>query len=1012
MDSTHEVKSMTVLSTMNRALALCASALCILSAPAFAQEAPDKALADMKTADGLEVTLFASEGDLLNPTSLDVDAQGRVWVAEAVNYRLFNQPITDPAGDRIRVLEDTDGDGKCDKATTFYQDPKLQAPMGIAVLGNRVYVCQSPDMFYLEDTDGDGKADKREVILTGFGGVDHDHAIHGVMFGPDGHLYASNGDQGLDVTDKSGNRVHVGKGAPHLAASVLRTDLEGQHLELLAEGMRNPYEPTVDCFGNVFISDNDDDGNQQVRINYVMEGGSYGYWPRRKGDRRLDAVHWNEDQPGVVPKMIRTGFGSPCGIMFYEGTLLPEQYQMTLIHADAGPAVIRSYPTLPNGAGYASKINVMLSCPDDSWFRPSDVCAAPDGSLLIADWYDPGVGGHRMKDVKQGRIYRLAPPKTAYKQPALDLATDDGVADALTSPNQARRYLGYQAAKALVDQGKGKFLKKLWKDGRPTQRARALWLLAEDKSLGMTALKDALKESNADFRIQAVRILGRRDAMAMRLADSLHDDKDARVRRQLALELGKFRDTEWVKPALLQLANTFDGEDRYFREALGIALKGDETWAYQEIAKAAQDKWTKPVAQFAIQFHPAEATSDAMNAADDASIDPALRVLAFDALDAIGVDAAGKKMVAMLTPDAPVELQKHALWLLLRDEGDRWRPLLGDPGIDTYLAKAIDGPLADYAWQFISETRRASFLPQVMARVSDTARSLDERKAALELAQRLAGQANDEQTASAITQLTALVADKDEAIATAALNSLSAFSKGNTAEVLRDTLINTSLAKGARKESVRLLSRNKSGCVLMLNMAEQGTLPVDIKLDVTEAVHASPDEDVRLMAAQILPREMALGGHTLPPVAELVKMNGNAEVGKKVFYDQEKAQCFRCHKINGEGKDVGPDLSKIGEKYGKDALLESILNPSAAISHEYQVWIIETNDLGYYSGFIKSENDDQLVIMDSAGTSVEVKKADISDRRMSATSLMPTGLAVAMTAEDLADLVAYLGTLK
>src|SRR5690606_12443057 len=99
--------------------------------------------------------------DLLrNPTSMDIDAQGRVWIAEAANYRLFNQPLADERGDRIRVLEDTDGDGVADKAHTYYQDSSLQSPMGIAVLGERVYVCQSPDLFYLEDTDGDGVADK------------------------------------------------------------------------------------------------------------------------------------------------------------------------------------------------------------------------------------------------------------------------------------------------------------------------------------------------------------------------------------------------------------------------------------------------------------------------------------------------------------------------------------------------------------------------------------------------------------------------------------------------------------------------------------------------------------------------------------------------------------------------------------------------------------------------------------------------------------------------------------
>ena len=195
---------------------------------------------------------------------MDVDAQGRVWVTEAVNYRLFRHQVAEAAGDRIRILEDRDGDGRVDKASTFYQDPSVQAPLGIAVLGDRVYVSQSPKLFYLEDRDQDGVADAKTVVLEGFGGVDHDHAIHGLTFGPDGRIYMTNGDSGLDVTDGSGQRLRAGKkGEPFRAATVLRTDLDGQQLELLAEGMRNPYEPAVDSFGNVFASDNDDDGNQQ-----------------------------------------------------------------------------------------------------------------------------------------------------------------------------------------------------------------------------------------------------------------------------------------------------------------------------------------------------------------------------------------------------------------------------------------------------------------------------------------------------------------------------------------------------------------------------------------------------------------------------------------------------------------------------------------------------------------------------------------------------------------------------
>ena len=120
------------------------------------------------------------------------------------------------------------------------------------------------------------------------------------------------------------------------AGTTWRCDLDGKNLELLAHNFRNEYEPCVDSFGTVFVSDNDDDGNQQTRICYVMPGGNYGYWPRGPGQS-----HWHEEQPGVVPKVLRTFFGSPTGICFYEGTLLPEKYRGHLLHCDAGPRHVR-----------------------------------------------------------------------------------------------------------------------------------------------------------------------------------------------------------------------------------------------------------------------------------------------------------------------------------------------------------------------------------------------------------------------------------------------------------------------------------------------------------------------------------------------------------------------------------------------------------------------------------------------------------------------------------------------
>src|SRR5437773_7885293 len=170
---------------------------------ASAQVEPDKSLATLKVADGLAVSLWAHEPECVNPTCMDIDHKGRVWICESVNYRdrLRGRPLRRPEGDRILILEDSTGTGKADKVTVFYQAPEVLAPLGIAVAkdpvgpGYKVYVCQSPDILVFEDKDGDGKADGPPTkLLTGFRGIDHDHGVHSILIGPDLKLYFTVGD--------------------------------------------------------------------------------------------------------------------------------------------------------------------------------------------------------------------------------------------------------------------------------------------------------------------------------------------------------------------------------------------------------------------------------------------------------------------------------------------------------------------------------------------------------------------------------------------------------------------------------------------------------------------------------------------------------------------------------------------------------------------------------------------------------------------------------------------------
>ncbi|HTH48243.1 MAG TPA: PVC-type heme-binding CxxCH protein [Candidatus Limnocylindria bacterium] len=596
-------------------------------------------LAQMQVADGLAAGLFALEPMVVNPADMDVDHRGRVWVTEGANYRSSFQKwgTLRDGGDRIQILEDTDGDGVADQARTFYKDPSINTALGICVLGNRVIVSSAPYVFVLTDTDGDDVADRRELLFTtDVDTADHDHAVHAFVFGPDGKLYFNFGNAGqvlrrpltkdlplhgkltkeqieggTTVKDPEGHEITI-KGKPYRQGMAFRCNLDGSNVEVIGHNFRNNYELAVDSFGTVWQSDNDDDGNQGVRINYVMEGGNFGYTDEMTGagwgekrtgwEKEIPFRHWHLNDPGVVPNFLQTGAGAPTGIAIYEGSLLPAVFRDQVMHCDAGTRVVRSYPATKNGAGYSGTIANLLTSNDD-WFRPSDLAIAPDGAVFVADWNDSGVGGHYMADQElatmTGRVYRVAPKGNLPSVPKLNLTTTAGAIQALQSPNQATRYLAWTAVHELGPKAEGA-LRKQWQGGMfakenadPRQRARALYLLAQLPGKAPKYVAAALKDPDPDLRITGLRIAREQQLDLIPLVQQLVNDPSAQVRREAVLALRHSHSPE--APALwAALAKQHDGKDRWFLEALGIGA--DQQWdAYLGAWLASVgDQWNTP----------------------------------------------------------------------------------------------------------------------------------------------------------------------------------------------------------------------------------------------------------------------------------------------------------------------------------------------------------------------------------------------------------------------------------
>jgi putative membrane-bound dehydrogenase-like protein len=1015
--------------------------LALLLAPALAaaQVPPDKAVSTMKVADGLQIELFAAEPMLINPTSIDVDHKGRVWVCEAVNYRrvAFNRPILRPEGDRIVILEDTTGSGKADKATVFYQGKDLIAPLGVAVAkeptgpGYKVFVCQSPDILVFEDKNGVGKADgPPKKLLSGFGGFDHDHGVHGIFIGPDGKLYFTVGDTGvrnLQSSDGKG-RKWTSNSTDCRAGTVWRCDLDGTNLELLAHNFRNDYECCVDSFGTIWLSDNDDDGSQQTRICYVMPGGDYGYHPRGPGQS-----HWHEEQPGIVHKALRTGFGSPTGIQIYEGTLLPEKYRGQILHTDAGPREFRCFHVKPKGAGYElEKENLVTS--SDTWFRLSDVCVAPDGSVMLADWYDPGVGGHGMGDWTRGRIYRVTPKgHQGYKVPAVKLHTPEGIAEALGSPNRAARYM---AIAALRQMPKEQAVKALLagrtvadKERRPELLARVIWQAAalgfrHPGDINPFAFWSALCfRDGADdrFRQLYLRIEARlfgpvksTDLLDMR--KELIDQATPAVRREALLALRETSPDE-ARSAFYDLAKKYDGGDHFYRAALNIACGTDK--ARRDAILADFDKHFPDLDDKTLdlvwELRPPKVLATLGKRLTDKSLTPARQARVLDILAGSDDPSAGKAVLDLLHADVAPEVVAQARASLERNLPGKWKALRQAPELTAAIDERLKTPQTmPSAFGLIAAAERTDRVKAVAAVTADRQRPADLRLAAVAALGQLPGK-------EAVATLEDALTLDPPAVGEAAVRALGEQLRrpGNDgADAALKALQLLAVVRDHRSSfpaaAINALAATRPGTAWLLDAVQQDRIEERHRPEAVRLLRNSPFPDLRNKAAVAFPPPGKINPKKLPAIASLVTRKGDAARGQKVLAASLKgdAQCLKCHTVLGSGGQIGPDLSMIGKKASRENLFESILYPSKAIADQYLQWQITTTKGLALQGLIVAETPEAVVLRDGNGKDTRINVKNIESRKKLPTSIMPEDIVAFLSEDELVDLVEYLLTLK
>ena len=969
---------------------------------------PGNAILALETHPELEVTLFASEPMITNPTNIDIDARGRVWVCEAYNYGLTENQVQEPGG-KISILEDTNGNGRADKKTIFYQGEDVNIALGIAVLGNKIYVTRSPHLLVFTDEDGDDKPDKKEILFTGMGDPG-DHSAHALIAGPDGKLYFNYGNLGKEVlkpdetpvVDLFGNTV-ASNGKPYLGGIIFRCNPNGSDFEVLGHNFRNNYEVTVDSYGNIWQSDNDDDGNESCRINFIMEYGNYGYldeltgehWsvPRTGQHKEIQQRHWHQNDPGSVPTLLNTGAGSPAGICFYEGDLLPEVFRNQMIHTDAGPNVVRAYPVNKSGAGYTAQVVNILWSEKDKWFRPVDVGVAPDGSLMVADWYDPIVGGGAVGDLDQrGRIYRVALPGHAYKIKNLKVNSLPDATKALKNPNKARQFLGQEMLTEMEGEGE-KSLVKLWKGKNQVYRARALWILGKLPKKGSQYIREALLDKNENIRVVAIRLARQLGIPFQEIIPFVIHDTSPQVRRAIAIALTPQTDPDKSK-WWASLANQYDGEDRWYLEALGISASQNWDDCFDNWYQTDMDLGEKKIRDIIWRARAKNAIALKAKIINDHSSD-SLKILRF-----------------FRSFDFHLQKEKNDILLSLVDHQHPLKDL-----IVSLVIQHIDAVEIKMTPSFIAaiqNTLEKVDGTQDFVSIIDKYNLISYRKNLLSLA--LSEGAND----LGFNAMNVLIGNptidgaemvkrkiiQDPTGAEKIINLLAPISTRTSLTLLRETILNPDIDLNVKRSAIQAMGRSWWGEDFLIEMVRNGQIEKTLKPTAGSVLFSVYRVDIREEAGKYLEKPEFKGGTSLPPVRDLLSYQGNAEKGRSVF----DAYCQSCHQIRNEGIHFGPELSVIGDKLSKEGLFQAIIYPDQGINNGYEGYIIHLKEGGILTGLVLSETEDEILLRQVGGFDQEIRISEIKQIEMMEKSLM-NELASVLTQEQLINLVDYLHTL-
>jgi putative membrane-bound dehydrogenase-like protein len=947
---------------------------------------PAAALKTFHIAPGFGIEQVAAEPLVADPVAVAFDENARLYVVEMRGY----SENKDEKISRIRLLEDTDSDGKFDKSTIFVEG--LAWPTAVFCWAGGVLVVDAPDIFYFKDTSGDGKADEQRKLYTGLGVGNVQGLANSFQWGPDNRIYLAISGSGAEL-----RRADDEQQRPlSLRGRDIAIDPRTWDVTPVSGGAQHGL--SFDDWGNRFVCSNSDHLQEVMYEDRYLARNPYiaAPPPRRSiaaDGPQADVFRTSPVEPwrivrtrlrstGVVPGIVEGGgrpagyFTGATGATIYRGNAWPNQWHGVAIVGDVGSNLVHRKKLEPNGIGFIGrrideKSEFVSS--NDIWFRPVQFANAPDGTLYILDMYreviehpaslPPIIKKHLdlTSGRDRGRIYRVVPD--GFKQPTLPKLADAAVEVLVALLQHPNAWHRDTAARLLYERQEKAAIAPLEKlaieSPLPLARMHAMCALDGLNGLSEKIVLPRLSDDHPGVREHAVRLAeklaGSSTKIQRRLLDMIDDDQ-VRVRYQLAFSLGVLPSSPERNLALVKLAKR-DVADGYVRVAVLSSLAQG---AGETLRKLAAD---------------AEFTESREG-----------RELVASLAAQIGRQQRPEDIAELLTAaKALAQANSTALPIIIQRVAARSGTSLAEQ-----IAAATGGK---------AEMMMKSLLAAAAQKAADASAPLKARVAAIEQL-RLATFA-DQQGLLASLLSPAAAAD----VQSAALSTLASFDATDVAEVIVASF--AALSPRLKGQATDVLLSRPAWTTAMLTALESGRLSIgDIDPVKLKLLAEHRNSTIRTRANKLLVNShLGRRSDVVDAYRGVLEMKGDAERGKQIF----SKTCAACHKVQNIGNDIGPNLAAMKAR-GPEAILLNVLDPNREVNPQYLNYAVLTTDGRQLTGLITAETATSITLRRADNATDTVLRIDIEQLKSTGMSLMPEGLEKQIDQQTMADLLEFLKT--